>query len=499
MQQLIGQAGMIGRISGGVGQVGNTEKFRELMARAVSEGLDDSDLSSAFIQNVAQTAERMGTTNVGEVGRMLQNMLAAGGGQLVDLKRMQGSMAGLEQVRQQNLNLQTNTRENLAAFLNAEGGKFFNTKDTRQAANVFSAMNKIGIQQIPMLKSAAGIAAELAEATDKYNAVDPRDKKAKASAKAAMENAQRKFDGLDEKTRDFFLTLSPEERKKFAKQPQLVNKMMESVIAGMGGTNEAGMRKAFGGKTLQEVLSMKDVSKRDELIRNFAVQTQERKGGSASQMVDLFKLLIEGVDRDQKGGATKKASVDAAERDKENKRKEAETKNAQAQVGAKGKMSMLQNMASAEGGFVGQSDFILGQYGLKLDGGPEANKIKKQKFQKYVDIKRFQGKKSEKDLQKDYKAAGIDLSEIEEFEQTRKKLQETTVDQTDQPNLAKPPEERPGGLTAENAKEIGKAFAEEFFNEAEKRAKKNAEQLKDNNSNKGNFTGGYNFGMGAFK
>jgi hypothetical protein len=394
-------------------------------------------------------------------------------------------MAGLEQVRQQNLNLQTNTRENLAAFLNAEGGKFFNTKDTRQAANVFSAMNKIGIQQIPMLKSAAGIAAAYAEAEDKYSAVDPRDKKAKASAKADMEKAKAKFFGLDKETRNFFMTLSNEERKKFARQPELVNKMMESVVAGMGGTNAAGMREAFGGRTLQEVLSMKDVSKRNELIRKFAVQTQERRGGSASEMADLFELLIAGMDRDKKGGATNKAKVDAAERDKENFTKKAKADNASAQIGAKGKMSMLEKVQTSDDGVLQMNPVALIGYGFKGTGNDAKDQEKRRRLQKYINIQKMSIGKSAEAMEEEYKKAGLNsFEERTEFEQIREKLQKTTVDQTDQPDLTKPPEERPGGLTAENAKEIGKAFAVEFFNEAETRAKKNAEQLKDSNSNK---------------
>jgi hypothetical protein len=245
---------------------------------------------------------------------------------------------------------------------------------------------------------------------------------------------------------------------------------------------------------------MKDVSKRDELIRNFAVQTQERKGGSASQMVDLFKLLIEGMDRDKKGGATNKTKVDAAERDKENFTKKAEADNASAQIGAKGKMSMLQRVQSTDDGVLQMNPVALMGYGFKGTGNDAKDQEKKQRLQKYINIQKKSIGKSAEALEKEYSQAGLNsFEERIEFEQIRKKLQKTTVDQTDQPNLTKPPEERPGGLTPENAKEIGKAFAKEFFDEAESRAAKNAEKLKDSNSNKGNFVGGLYFGFGGIR
>jgi len=112
-EQLLGQAGILGRLSGGVSEAGNVKKLEEVMSRAVASGMNNSDLTSAFMQNITSKASEMGTTDVEGVARLVQKMQMTGGGQLADYERMNRSLTGADAASKQNLYVKSNIRANM--------------------------------------------------------------------------------------------------------------------------------------------------------------------------------------------------------------------------------------------------------------------------------------------------------------------------------------------------------------------------------------------------
>lgn len=145
-EQLLGQAGILGRLSGGVTAEQNIKKLEEVMSKAVAIGMDNSELGSAFIQNVAQMAAQTRSSDVSEVARLVAQMQRAGGGQQIDFERMRRSYATADDVRQNNIGVKTYVRDNLA---NAFGKMGFGVRESAIGLTAFEDIKNAELAQLP--------------------------------------------------------------------------------------------------------------------------------------------------------------------------------------------------------------------------------------------------------------------------------------------------------------------------------------------------------------
>ena len=277
--QLLSQATLLGRLSGGVSVKENTKQLEEVLSRAVAIGMDNSDLGQAFVQNVANVSGQMKTADIDMVSKLVQNMQSAGGGQLVDFQRMERSINKTDQVRQENLGVKTYTRENIADFLSGQK----NLTDTQKSV-ALQALTKFDTKDMMALK----------ETTKKYQAAQSPEEKAKILRQStpAVRNLLKQFD--DKQIGELFSDKNLDE---------LQNAMMGGLVMM---TTKAFTKKFKGAKGLKA-----DKKLQTEFERVFTLV----QGGDAGAAEDLVNLITgAGKVNSKRKAVSSKAEAEAKEK-----------------------------------------------------------------------------------------------------------------------------------------------------------------------------------------
>lgn len=416
VDQLLGQAGILGRISGGVSAEQNINKLSEVLGRAVAIGMDNSELGSAFVQNVANMSAQMKSGDVGAIAALVQKMQAAGGGQLADFDRMQRSVSGFDAQRQQNLGVKTYARENVANVI----GKFVESGvlSSGDAATALTTVSEMGVKDLAGLQSAA----------QKYSTAKTEKEKL-----AAVRN-------VSPALRNFMLTLDPEQIKKMGTKG-FVGNIQNALGAAAAGMTPEQFKEEFG--VLPSEISQADQKTRVRMAQRF----HSFAGGDAGGAMDTLRMF--GLQDLGIGKTEDQKRIEEQERKGDTSSKQAGNKTALAS-GGRGPVSLgaelnrLSKFTSPEAS--SQYQALIGKAGLTKEQQAKLPQV----LQDYYDIVNPNKKKEDQ-------ATGADAEII-------KKLN-ITLEQAQRPEDIKSVSERGqgGALDEASASMLGEKFAEAFF------------------------------------
>lgn len=415
---LLGQAGILGRLSGGVTAEQNIKKLEEVLSRAVAIGMDNSELGSAFVENVANMSAQMKSGDVNAMAALVQKMQAAGGGQLVDFQRMQRSISGFDAQRQQNLGVKTYARENVANVINkyVESGVLSGT----DASTALTTISEMGVKDLAGLQGAA----------QKYS-------KAKTEKErfAAVRN-------VSPALRNFMLTLDPEQIRKMGTKG-FVSNIQNAFGAAAAGMTPEQFKEEFG-------VSPSDISQANQKTRvRIAQRFHSFAGGEAGGAMDVLRMFgLEDI-----GGAPvyDKKRIEEQERRGDTSAKEAGSKAALG-LGARGPGSMGGELRRLSATMISdpkareQYEALISKTGLSNEQKAQLPKI----------LEDYYNPLSPKSKDRD-KVVGADAEII-------KKLN-LTLEQAQGAGDIKSVAERSQGTIVDNAQaaSIGSAFADAFF------------------------------------
>jgi hypothetical protein len=401
-QQLLGQASLLGRISGGVSVEGNIKKLEEVLGRAVAIGMDNSELGQAFVQNVANVAAQMKTGDIDMVSKLVANMQKAGGGQLVDFERMQRSYGQVDEVRNKNVGVKTYTRENMAAFLDK-----VDIKDKDIALNILT--EKFTTKDFQVLGDYA----------KKFSETGKIGKNAPKAVRDLLETVGREKAGLF--------------------TGQAIDDLRDSMISGLVMMTMKEFREKFG--------SAKNMS--EKALQEFKKEYQRVQGGSGVDAEDVVKGTRS--DLNLGGKASNDDAVKSADRKNASEQAQATANSAAAITGAvQAGKSFFQNISEGR-----LTTSQLQEYkSLKISEADTKLMEKHQElFTKSVDPnKYFQDKKVSDDER--FQLTGL-LSSLKKTEVLETELQKTPAT-TEQ--MAKG-----AVMSGEQAADIGTKFADAFF------------------------------------
>jgi hypothetical protein len=419
-EQLLGQAGLLGRISGGVSAEGNVKKLEEVLGRAVAIGMDNSELGQAFVQNVANVAGQMKTGDIDAVSKLVQNMQRTGGGQLVDFERMQRSVSGLDAARQQNVAVNTYTRENMAAFLSKAG-----ISDPTKAAALNQLTEKFQIKDFSLLESSIN--------------------KFSKEGLAGIANAPPAI-------RNLLAMMTPEEAKKtFSKQN--IQELKQASLSGLMGMTNAEFKEQYG--------DIKSIKKKPEVLRRLLTDANALKGVEAGQILDLIGLMSD--ERNLTAGAVDKTKAGQVEKLIRPIVKKAGAEGAEAVAGGAQAETLILN--ELKGKTADQIKAMYPNYATKLTT-KEMQALSDPNNSKFIEEYRTKSKggifheigSSEQDLK------NLQQNKPELFSALQKAQEQTKLNESlEAPGKTTDEMAKGAVMSGEQAADIGSKFADAFF------------------------------------